>query len=277
MFSGPDQPTRMTLAEGLAHLRREVHRLSQGRWVQLTSDHPFREELWSRYRERVLKALSACLSPEKDTPSPEAISSSLQAFLKENWELTRGTCLSYTALPEDPITHLCQDVATYLSAALAEQASKEGEGEGEGEGEDKKEGVHSPIALLMPGVNLISEAGRPLYAFSLEEICRAYMLDDKKETLLPVELFLQDPLEPKSGTSDCLALHRRYWRDGMDIDLTQAEVLRLAAHSPLTQAVYDAWLHYTQLAHQKDTLLGQLNLLIKQLTYYSVSGIGGGR
>ncbi len=56
--------------------------------------------------------------------------------------------------------------------------------------------------------------------------------------------------------------------------MRKSEISRMSKHSPETIRVYTQWRNYHHLIHNKDHLLGQLNLLIKNLYVNSVKGNG---
>lgn len=107
------------------------------------------DKILTRYCNSVLNELTRIikLAEEKKTEK-EKLPETLTQFLKQNWELVQGTSLCYTAIPNEEITLLLCDVATFIAS---QKESTIG---------DHAEPIHA-IKLLMPSV--VVESHRDAY------------------------------------------------------------------------------------------------------------------
>ena len=214
------------------------------------------------YYEHILSKLNAF-----STPSREA----LVAFLKENWDLIRGTNLCYTALPEDRITLLMCDIAMAL--------------------EDEQRGA---LNLLMPDVvtqsmdeekyphlgaytvttisedSLSVEEQNKVAPINVRETLKTHILGRSGTYLVPVHYLLEldDPTKPIPNMYFDDAKH-----DAEEWCLHEEELQRLFKHSALTSDLKQNFAVYLDRADNQASFLKQIRSL--QQCFY-VSGAHGG-
>ncbi len=94
---------------------------------QNTSSVQFKGNIILAYTEAVLNKLTTIIH---DTDNDKIIEN-IKLFIKNNWDLVKGSFLSYTAMPEDEITQLLLDLTEYVV---------------------EKDTKLSPISILMPNI-----------------------------------------------------------------------------------------------------------------------------
>ena len=78
---------------------------------------PLNLRLQHQYGAKVKKELQAIFNgPAEDIDE-------LKNYHEKNWSFIKGTCLSYTATPQTPVTQLLCDIADYI-AQVANQTKK---------------------------------------------------------------------------------------------------------------------------------------------------------
>ncbi len=223
----------------------------------------------------------------------------IKDFLASNWAQIKGTMLSYTALPQHPVTgmlcELAECLADYLNATAEEKDRPY----------DEVEKAHRPFCaldLFMPGLFMESikendfphllpiknpETGTWDYDLKLQDIIRTHILSDNAQTLLPVSLLLAKGDFIKADANS-LKIENPYYNNEYDAKQTNAtaqqrvshpylseqELERLFQHSSETVAVNDALQVYLTHRDKSASLLGELSHLLKSLQLSSVNGVG---
>lgn len=225
----------------------------------------FREKAILAYCQQTLKSLIETI---------EIKSSSLEAWLANNWGLVQGTCLSYTALPDLDVTQLIIEVAIFVA-----QQKKEQPGESAG-----------ALHYLMPSItrdSLIS-----LYPNQYPHLCptnetkkdvnvldiiKTHIEGDCGKYLIPVALIFYNSALNKIPNPyyDVFALEEDasyIQKHGEKYQgyLSPQEYQRLANHSPETRAFVEAKNHLTLLLNDSSHFLGQLTNLCRHLHFNSV-------
>lgn len=212
------------------------------------SRESFLKKLQEDYQTKVFTALSALFESYQDDLSSMELTRALKAYLRENWILTQGTPLAYTALPKHPVTMLLVAIANNIAA---------------------KTGVCA-LQCLMPGILVESIDQKYLYlnAQPLDTLLNTHILSEDHRYLLPVKLLLATP--------DAKGLVNPYYDviDAPDSSLyiTPLEYQRLATHSGETYALVDAQKAYDEAMYDEKSLLGQLNLFCYTLSKYDAHG-----
>lgn len=214
------------------------------------------------YYEHVLSKLNAFSNPSRED---------LVAFLKENWDLIRGSNLCYTALPEDRITLLMCDIVMAL--------------------EDDKQGA---LNLLMSGVctqsmeeekyphlgaytvttisedSLSVDEQNKVASVDVRDILKTHILGRSGTYLIPVYYLLEldDPTKPIPNMYFDDSKH-----DSEEWCLNEEELQRLFQHSVLTSDLQQNFAAYLERADNQASFLKQIRSL--QQCFY-VSGAHGG-
>ena len=212
------------------------------------SREAFLKKLQEDYQTKVFTELSALFESYQDDLSSMELTRALKAYLRENWILTQGTPLAYTALPKHPVTMLLVAIANNIAA---------------------KTGVCA-LQCLMPGILMESIDQKYLYlnAQPLDTLLNTHILSEDHRYLLPVKLLLETP--------DAKGLVNPYYDviDAPDSSpyITPLEYQRLATHSGKTYALVDAQKAYDEARYDEKSLLGQLNLFCYTLSKYDAHG-----
>ena len=190
--------------------------------------------------------------------------STLETILSNNWDLVKGTALSYTSLPKDPSTQLLCDVATFVA---------------------QKKATPSPaILLLMPGISvdsltddLDSDSHRLYPDFDstsdLARVLSTHIMDRTNKGLIPVRLLTG--IETSEHSQALINPYYNYQIEEMSDKLNAEELERLSEHSTLTQEVIAAKKNYELLLNDRSNFLGHINELCRYLLLNNAyAGIG---
>ena len=210
----------------------------------------FVEELINNYQLGLLSTLEGACKETNTTAS-------LKKILFKNWTLIKGTCLSYTAQPEDTLTLLLCDIAEEISI---------------------KNNVPA-LNILMPTIK--TESIHDSYpkltgdeAPNVKEVLKTHILSQSGAYLIPIRVLgeLAIPLKPSNN------LYNYYYdyetMSGSDAYVNAEEYQRLLMHSKDTQNLSTLKDNYEGFLNDESCLLGQLNKLIKHLRFNSTSGVG---
>jgi hypothetical protein len=203
------------------------------------------KDLYEQYRSDVESQLQNIVQqPFTQKQQIEA----LKSFLAEHYQFIQGTCLDYVAIPGHPVTRTLSEIARRLAT-------------------DKI----SAIEILMPGISIINaeEDTKNLSMIPLNEVLESHIAL-RPGILMPVKSLIKfidtenpvDRLYSPYYSETHLGLH----------EATQADIQALFEHSEITQHLRDAYLSYEGLRMQDDSLLGQLNILGKNLKLYDNHG-----
>lgn len=187
----------------------------------------------------------------------------LKEYLAKNWNLVKGTSLSYTALPQDEFTFLLCEIAQFVTEQI----------------EHKDKGVFA-INYLMPGVYIesIAEEKYPHLevddAHTLKKILASHILGREGKYLIPVKQYAElaeQNDKPKQWINYYFAIEDHQEEYAL---LNPEEYNRLARHSSASEALMDAVADYQLTLQQGGGLLIQLKRLCRLLQINSVDGIG---
>ena len=230
---------------------KQLVRQLKARYEAMQIDAPFREVVQLAYSKPALHRLEIIFSEnlEKDK-----LTEALQNDLEKNWDLVHNTALGYTALPSDELTHLFCDIAQHI----ADERSL------------------NPIEVLMPGVAYESiREGYPDLdkTQDIKYVLQTHVLGHDGKYLLPVKLLSELDLSPTPTLmGNPYFDYAQHAADSTHVNSKEYE--RLVAHSPLTQAVFDAKHKYDLLTNDTSTLLGQLKQLCQQLGSNMAGALG---
>lgn len=182
----------------------------------------------------------------------------LKAFLVTYWNDYKKSPLSYTCIPKHPLTHLCINIAVFISEHTQE----------------------NPLSLLMPGLNLIPyDEDQPDFPSLdivpenptewLKIIVATHIISDDGLHLIPIKVLRTLSSTPKSHEQ--LRLPYEFEREDATYLVSSQAYLRLSNHSDYARAVTNAKKHI-DIMDQEDNLLSQLRHLIKLLSLYSAHG-----
>ena len=219
--------------------------------------HTFKQQSNEAYLNQVSAALQILLTLHD---SYKRRKEALYTFLADNWLHIKSTHLSYTALPEHPVTKLMVRIAERLGAF------------------DKKQ----PIEILMPGLCTESQhdAFPNLDKLPLPMVLNTHVIVSLSQRyLLPVWLLLHDTsLDSASSSLKSLqGLMNPYCAmdDTEHAYLAPEDLERLYYHSELTSQLQDNYKQYKLAATDQSNLLGQLNTLCLMLKAYDAHGGSG--
>jgi hypothetical protein len=184
----------------------------------------------------------------------ESLKQAVLNYLSSHWQRIKGSHLTYTALPNHPVTQLLTELAIRL-----------------GEIEDK-----SAISLLMPDIYTISLHNNffDLDKLELTTLLKTHILDSSQQYLLPISLALEDTAIDKiSPLKNSKGLMNPYYdfNDTHDF-LCSMDLTRLYQHSSFTRVLNDDYIRYQTLLMDDGCLVGQLNTLIRLLRLYGAHG-----
>ncbi|HEY2566851.1 MAG TPA: hypothetical protein VGH95_04005 [Candidatus Aquirickettsiella sp.] len=218
-----------------------------------TSSAQFTDGIVLAYTKAVLNKLNKFIH---DTDSDKIIEN-IKLLLKENWDLVKGSLLSYTAIPEKEITQLLLDLTEYVV---------------------EKDANLAPISILMPNVfcdSLFLEQYPNLDELNITQlrtVIKTHVLSQNHAFLIPISLLTKE---------DYVVSKINFPNVYFDLDgdplseyLTNEELNLLANHSSEAKAIWDARHQYKNLLENKATLLGQLNILSRALIQNSNKGKG---
>jgi len=227
------------------------------RYLAMTDPPSLQEYVRMAYGKMVLSSLDRIFTEHTGKP-PAELFHALEVFLSTNWSLTKGTSVSYTAIPTDEVTCLLCDVAQFVAT----------------------ETQQNPLQLLMPTVSLESLNPTDKYPHlnqpetNSQFILKTHISSSNQHYLIPVASLSELSMSPKTNelTNNYLDI---FEHEQDEPYLNKEERSRLAEHSVLTRAMVDAKREYDLLASDTSTLLGQLNQLCRQLNVNSAAYAGG--
>lgn len=215
--------------------------------ASIDDNAPFKERLLVTYQKTILPTLKSALE-EDDAPT-------LVKILQVNWEAIKHTLLSYTAQPQLPLTLLLCDIAKMLSDVTEKPA----------------------ITLLMPGIytDSIAEYAPDLTDSEnvpLDVIVKTHIVSENGTYLVPVRALCELTL-PEDPTQKWFNPYFDYKDESGNIEISENDRLALIAHSKDTETLQTLKEEYSRLIN-KDSLLDQLNTLMKSLQFNSKVGAG---
>jgi ankyrin repeat protein len=224
------------------------------------SEHYY-ETLIVQHESNTLKALSDIISSAEDD---ESLKKALVAFLATLWALIKHSLLSYTSLPDHPLTSLLCKIASLI----ATEAS-------------------SPISLLMPEISFEPIAARypDLEALSrrlgIKPILKTHILNRDGHSLIPLALLYQEALSDPEPLANIYfdVFHPAYEAKTPEdlkshTTLDASEIERLFMHSPQTRIVKQRLSEYQHLLSLENNLLSHLKQLLLGLYENSVMKSG---
>jgi len=197
------------------------------------------------YKLKLLENLRIALSLDDE----ENCVSEIKEVLAKNALFIKDNALCYTALPEDDVTLLLCEIATWMEHCTKEPA----------------------LMLLLPGIATDS-LGRgyvDLTELPLKEVLRTHVVSKCGNYVFPVRALLEIELE--SG------LNKKILNPYFDFEKEGeycCELQRLYEHSATAKALYEAKLHYHELLKQDDSLYSQLIKLTLALYINGAAGVG---
>jgi hypothetical protein len=195
----------------------------------------------------------------------------LTVILRQNWRFIteRARALSYTALPNHPITVLLCSLAHYIAETKNKHLPRSAQ-------------PTAVMDLLMPSVYTESFHGdypslRPYYDtkqkqwvdIDIRQVVQTHILSRDARSLIPIQMLLE-----VSTDIDSQLLFNPYFDYQVHADelacLDADEYRRLMAHSRLTQAIFDAKRVYETCLNDQSNLLGHLRKLCTLLAHNDV-------
>ena len=215
-----------------------------------------KEKVINVYNQKIKNSLSKLLKSIDDS---EDEIQELQNFLTENWNFTKGTALSYTALPNGDVTHLMCKIANIVCKPLEEGQKK----------------TMFAIQALMPGVNF--ESLNPIKfphlqyiepepgAFDVEvteiepqKILRTHILSRKFDMLIPIRMMIN--FKKVNAESEYFVKpYYDYSLKGSTVNLDKDEIYRITHHSLMTEKFSDAVNDLSNLENKSNSLLSKIN------------------
>ncbi len=198
------------------------------------------------YQKKIELDLNVLLTQHHDNLSSHAITQALTHYLKQNWDLIKGTLTAYTALPHHPVTLLMVNIATNLAEKTNTDA----------------------LQYLMPGITAepLREGYPNLNKQPLLTILRTHILSECHHYLLPIQCLIDHEFNSQ--------LINPYYDFTLPTPhtVTESEYLRLEYHSWLTQHLVDKQKEYASITHDQNSLLGQLHTLCHAMKKYDAHG-----
>lgn len=247
----------MTISELLNQLERRLNALQ-------TDRDQFMDRIIYSYEKYLSISLAALINEvpvNQQTPAFELL-------LRQNWDLTNGTCLSYTALSENNATALMCDLAMLVHDAKPQGLSK------------------GALHFLMPTLHTESLCDRyphlgPVQDIDTDQwsadpvddiqtILKTHILGREGKYLIPLQLLIDDDIDPVFNNVYYDSVHH----SAAMMKLDSEELSRLNQHSLLTRALHESQIQLESLLKDKSHLLGYLTTLCSHLQFNSVSGVG---
>ncbi|NCT56904.1 MAG: hypothetical protein GW760_04210 [Legionella sp.] len=214
----------------------------------------FQKECSEKYVDYVKSELGKILVASNDQHD-DVLKTALIDYLKKHWEIFGQTSLSYTALPNHPVTQLLVNLAERLSERDKAPA----------------------IGYLLPGVYTqhFTEEDQNLDNQDLQTVLATHIIDESGQYLIPAKMVLDDakvieaPTEDEINYKTVNGLFNPYYNTS-DTEqkhkfVSKPDLMRLYDYSPESRLLYNAYQRYWAAATDKATLLGQLNTLIPVL------------
>lgn len=230
----------------------------------------FLDKVILTYRKKVLNGLKTILNQAlKENPEGELknyVADKLQNFLKENWTLINGSCLSYTALKDEKTSSLYDITELLLEVAQAILDYRQ----------DKS---LSLLSLLMPGVCLESLIPKKYPHFtnlSIEEainVLKSSILGEDGFYLIPAALLLE--LNEDLPNAPLFNYYFDFEKHPSERSyLNASEMHRLTTHSLAANHYFETVVENDEIANKKESLYIRLKILWKHL-YYNSKEIAG--
>lgn len=183
-------------------------------------------------------------------------------FLDRHWRDYKNSPFAYTCIPQHPLTHLCIELAVWVSAQSSNTPSA------------------NPLTALMPNIRVDASLGDypDLVAPSqnqvewLKSVIATHIIGEDGTSLIPVSV-----LTSLSTTPGEKVLPHPYANmesaNHADYFIASQSYARLGKHSMLTRAIVDAKTQLDTLDGNKEVhLLAQLYTLTRLLHQYSAHG-----
>ncbi|STX88246.1 hypothetical protein [Legionella feeleii] len=207
--------------------------------------------------KRVLSDLEGLIRVESE---PVKLASQLKGYLSAHWDLIKGTSLSYTALPEDGLTGLLVDIASFVAETIKTSDDE----------------PLYPLTVLMPTVaveSLVDDKDYPsLNELALPEILRTHVLGREGSYLVPVRKLIDLQEKPKSEWHNLYYDYKAHSK-AMAL-LSPEDYEQLSNHSLYTKALIEAKAQYELSLKEQGSLLYHLRELSSKLYFNSVDAIG---
>jgi len=231
----------VSLRESLDKINLEIQQLI----VDFDTKDDFKEKIFIKNNKRIqlnfLKLYNEIITnniPEK------IILDKLKLFLNENWGFIKGTAVSYTVIPNSPVTKIMCDLAEIVSDYINNLNGNE---------------TMSPIQILMPSICLESIDKRfpNLSTAKLKaiDIVRTHITSKTGNMLMPVRMILN------YGRSNDLSNRFKPYYDVFDENETSVldddEIYRIENHSTLSMNFIEVLEEYNKVKR------GSLNLFYR--------------
>ena len=207
------------------------------------------EELYGKYKKNVYDKLTTIIN---ETRSRGEQNRALLKFLDDNYKFVQGTCLDYVAIPDN--------VVTKKLITIAETIAKDTDA--------------AAITLLMPGIATENATNNETYGnlteLDLSKVLRSHIYL-KPGFLAPVR-YLAEYIQSPTDKHYCPYVGNVENSVGSYAEFSDSDIQALFEHSQATQELCDAYKQYDSLLTNKSNLLGQLNLLVRQLKLYDAHG-----
>lgn len=225
-----------------------------------------------RQMDKVFDILSK--SPEGHAEELDASYREIGIFLAENWQLIKGSMLSYTAMPHHPMTTLCLKLARWQLTQEKKEITPQG-----------------IIEKLMPTVNFDATISSyslalPIHAsydsasvaeeLTAEQILSSHIEGREQHYLIPAwqAIYLTDPITYDAAWRMPNTQYDYTSHTTEESFLTPAEITRLEQHSNQTLAIFQNHRQLKTLISEGKDLYSQLVLLANELKINSIEGLG---
>ncbi|STX38788.1 hypothetical protein [Legionella feeleii] len=207
--------------------------------------------------KRVLSDLEGIITAEDE---PVKLATRLKGYLSDHWDLIKGTSLSYTSIPEDRLTGLLVDIASFVAETI----------------EGSEDEPLYPLTVLMPTVaveSLVDDKDYPsLNELALQEVLRTHILGKEGSYLVPVRQLIDLQEKPKN---EWYNTYYDYKTPSKETALLSPEDYeQLGNHSSYTKALIEAKAQYELSLKEQGSLLYHLRELSSKLYFNSVLGVG---
>jgi len=223
---------------------------------------PLKNKIIAKYISLVEGNLNKLIYDIKEISNEEIIKNRILSFLADNWNLIKGTFLSYTSLPYFKVTTLMIELAKLLSKYYVD-------------GNNKK--IKFANEILMPTVCFESIDNNYPHLKVMEyiqpkfeikeidplEIIKTHISSKNGNMLIPIRMLLY----ADSNESEKFKFKPYYdvFDEDETAELTNDEKFRIENHSNVTQQYKEALDKYNKLLLESDNLLDKLEVLAKKL------------
>jgi hypothetical protein len=222
--------------------------------------------------DKVLDILTK--TPDGHAAELDASYREIGIFLAENWQLIKGSMLSYTAMPHHPMTTLCLKLARWQLIQEKKEITPQGIIE-KLMPTVSFDATISSYPLALP-IHASCDSASAAEALTAEQILSSHIEGREQHYLIPAwqAIYLTDPITYDAAWRMPNTQYDYTSHTTEESFLTPAEMTRLEQHSNQTLAIFQNHRQLKILISEGKDLYSQLVLLANELKINSIEGLG---